>query len=81
MKEKCNCEEMTCKIPCDRNHTHKEFWCEKCHPERYVVEEKVDPIIPKEEIQPLDLQLAIDPQNACMQLIRKVNEIITKLKK
>jgi len=33
-----------------------------------------------EEIQPLDLQLAIDPQLACIQLIKKVNEIIKKLK-
>lgn len=31
----CDCEEMSCKENCGRNHTHKGFWCEKCHPERY----------------------------------------------
>ena len=32
---KCDCEEMSCKEDCSRNHTHKGFWCERCHPERY----------------------------------------------
>ena len=32
---KCNCELASCKYGCSYNHTHKEFWCEKCHPERY----------------------------------------------
>lgn len=31
-KEQCNCVEMTCLSNCDRNHTHKTFWCEKCNP-------------------------------------------------
>ena len=42
-KESCNCLEISCLKNCEDNHTHKEFWCEKCHPERYVKEE------PKEE--------------------------------
>lgn len=29
----CQCKEMTCKKGCDRNHTHKTFFCEKCEPE------------------------------------------------
>src|SRR3990167_8386165 len=32
---KCKCEEMSCKTNCDRNHTHKGFYCEKCNPEMY----------------------------------------------
>ena len=40
MQEKCKCEEMSCKEGCKINHTHKGFWCEKCHPERYEVQEK-----------------------------------------
>lgn len=35
--EKCDCRKSTCKSECNRNHTHKQFWCEKCHPERYEV--------------------------------------------
>ncbi len=34
-EEECNCEEMTCQKDCDKKHTHKGFWCPKCHPERY----------------------------------------------
>lgn len=35
--EECNCEEMSCSDSedCERNHTHKTFWCKKCHPEAY----------------------------------------------
>ena len=31
-QETCQCEEMTCKENCSRNHTHKTIWCEKCRP-------------------------------------------------
>lgn len=31
--KRCNCEEMTCKDGCTKNHTHKQFWCEKCQPQ------------------------------------------------
>lgn len=30
--DKCNCAEITCKVGCKRNHTHKTFSCEKCNP-------------------------------------------------
>ena len=43
-KSKCNCEEISCKNNCEKNHTHKTFWCEKCHPERYVEEKSQSPI-------------------------------------
>lgn len=29
--EKCDCEEKSCKEGCLKNHTHKGFFCEKCH--------------------------------------------------
>ena len=32
-KPTCNCEEMTCKIGCNRRHTHHGYHCEKCKPE------------------------------------------------
>jgi hypothetical protein len=32
---KCNCEDISCLEGCTKPHTHKGFWCEKCHPERY----------------------------------------------
>jgi hypothetical protein len=35
LKKECNCAEMSCKEDCVKTHTHKGFWCEKCHPERY----------------------------------------------
>lgn len=28
----CHCEEMTCKVGCEKDHTCKRFWCEKCKP-------------------------------------------------
>jgi len=30
--DKCNCAEITCKVGCKKNHTHKTFSCEKCNP-------------------------------------------------
>lgn len=30
--KQCNCEEMTCKKGCTRNHTHKGFSCDICKP-------------------------------------------------
>lgn len=38
----CECEEMSCKKGCTKNHTHKGFWCEKCHPERYTQNNNVE---------------------------------------
>ena len=34
-ERKCDCEEISCKEGCLSGHTHKTFWCEKCHPERH----------------------------------------------
>lgn len=34
-QKKCFCMAMTCKEDCKKNHTHKDFFCEKCQPERY----------------------------------------------
>jgi len=31
----CDCKEISCAENCTRNHTHKEFFCEKCYPEIY----------------------------------------------
>lgn len=28
---KCDCVEMSCKKDCTKSHTHKDFFCEKCH--------------------------------------------------
>lgn len=33
-QNQCNCEKMTCKSDCARNHTHKSFWCHTCQPDR-----------------------------------------------
>lgn len=30
--DKCNCAEITCKVGCKENHTHKTFSCENCNP-------------------------------------------------
>jgi len=30
--DECNCKEMSCKVGCERKHTHKGFFCEKCNP-------------------------------------------------
>ena len=30
-EERCNCEEMTCKIKCTKNHTCHAYSCEKCN--------------------------------------------------
>lgn len=40
-QDKCNCEEMSCTKDCGKSHTHKVFWCEKCHPERYDNQDKL----------------------------------------
>lgn len=36
--EKCECEEMTCKVGCTKKHTCHSYWCEKCQPERYPID-------------------------------------------
>ncbi len=38
-KSECNCKEMSCQKDCNSRHTHKGFFCEKCHPERYEIKE------------------------------------------
>ena len=45
LTKECGCEEMSCKEGCELRHTHKGFWCEKCHPERYepLEEKKCEP--------------------------------------
>jgi hypothetical protein len=40
LKKECDCEETSCQNGCTKPHTHKTFWCEKCHPERYSEELK-----------------------------------------
>lgn len=39
-KEKCRCEQDTCKEDCTRNHTCHVYWCKKCKPERYTAIEQ-----------------------------------------
>lgn len=34
-ENQCNCEQMTCKVDCQRKHTCHVYWCEKCRPEEY----------------------------------------------
>lgn len=33
---KCDCEKKSCPKGCDKNHTHKGFFCEVCEPEAVV---------------------------------------------
>jgi hypothetical protein len=39
--DECECKEMTCKEDCDKNHTHKTFWCEKCIKPKEVLGKKI----------------------------------------
>src|ERR1035437_10632301 len=32
-KEQCTCKENSCLSDCNRRHTCKTFWCEKCRPQ------------------------------------------------
>lgn len=69
----CDCASMSCTKDCQRNHTHKEFFCEKCKPSELVtVEELIT--IKKDK----DNDYKIHNYSCCDEDVIYVNEVAIK---